>query len=289
MATQRNPPGDIPSQADRYTDFLRELRSRGLEERDEAERAVSAVLCVLEQRLSGGEARKLLRELPSPVQEQLGRCVRHPGDQAEDFARDEFTRRVGQHLGQSEEEAEGTILAVFGAARALISDVEAENVSTQLPQELRELWEAEKIPAISWKETTRRYEAFINELRKRGVSPELAEPAAEAVLCTLQLRLSGGEDHKLLAELPLPLRELLRRCQPHRFAPALSFGPDEFIQRVADHLSLSQEKARSLIRVVFEATRRQLSTREAISVYAALPLGLKELWLGKEGGEQPSP
>ena len=73
----------------------------------------------------------------------------------------------------------------------------------------------------------------------RETSPSVRpEDAAEAVLCVLSQRLSGGEARDLSAELPEELRSAIRVCVPHdRGARAPKWDIGEFRERVAQHLA----------------------------------------------------
>lgn len=102
--------------------------------------AASAVLCVLAQRLTGGEAQDLVAALPKGLRAYVDSCVRYPLDQAEVFDRAEFLRRVAAHLHVTEPQAEAIARAVFPAVRRRLPSVEVYDVASQLPRDLKDLW-----------------------------------------------------------------------------------------------------------------------------------------------------
>ncbi len=105
-----------------------------------AAEAFEAVMCLLTLRVSRGEARDVLMSLPQTLQPLLTRCTLHRGENAVTFDRDEFLHRLAQHLGTSVDRAEQTSRAVFAATKRVLPPKEVDDVSSQLPQDLRELW-----------------------------------------------------------------------------------------------------------------------------------------------------
>jgi uncharacterized protein (DUF2267 family) len=102
--------------------------------------ASSGVLCVLAQRLSGGEARDLVASLPPGLRARVDVCARHRGERGEVFDRAEFLRRVATHLNVTEPQAEAITRAVFAVVRRRLPSKEVQDVASQLPRELRTLW-----------------------------------------------------------------------------------------------------------------------------------------------------
>jgi uncharacterized protein (DUF2267 family) len=102
--------------------------------------AVSAVLCVLAQRLTGGEAEDVVASLPKGLRPLVEGCVRYPLDRAEAFDRAEFLRRVAARLHVTVPEAEAVTRAVFAAVRPRLPPVEVDDVASQLPRDLKDLW-----------------------------------------------------------------------------------------------------------------------------------------------------
>jgi uncharacterized protein (DUF2267 family) len=102
--------------------------------------AAAAVLCVLAQRLSRGEARDLVAGLPESLRPRVQACARHRGERGEAFDYDEFRRRVAAHLDISEPDAEDTARAVFAAVRRTLPLKEQRDIIDQLPRDLEQLW-----------------------------------------------------------------------------------------------------------------------------------------------------
>jgi uncharacterized protein (DUF2267 family) len=100
--------------------------------------AAAAVLCVLEQRLSGGEARDLV--VPERLRPGVQACARHRGERGEAFDYDEFLRRVAAHLDVSGPEAEEIARTVFAAVRRTLPVKQRQDVASQLPWDLEQLW-----------------------------------------------------------------------------------------------------------------------------------------------------
>jgi uncharacterized protein (DUF2267 family) len=102
--------------------------------------AAAAVLCVLAQRLSGGEARDLVVTLPEGLRPRVQACARHRGERGEAFDYDEFLRRVAAHLGVSAPKAEEITRTVFAAVRRTLPVKEQQDVAGQLPWDQEQLW-----------------------------------------------------------------------------------------------------------------------------------------------------
>lgn len=105
-----------------------------------AAEAAAATLCVLSLRVSADEARELMKFLPADVNRLVRPCARHRGASIEVFDRDEFLRRVGDHLVVSEQESERITQAVFDAVRMWLPARDVREVAIQFPDDLRDLW-----------------------------------------------------------------------------------------------------------------------------------------------------
>lgn len=123
------------------------------------------------------------------------------------------------------------------------------------------------------------YQAFLDELRWPQMAPK-TEPraSAEAVLCTLVRRLSGGEAEDLMEELPTGFQQLLRRCDKHEGSPAERIDKATFITDVGDHLGVDKQEAERVVRAVFSGVRDRLSEEEVEDVASQLPADLADLW-----------
>jgi uncharacterized protein (DUF2267 family) len=67
-------------------------------------------------------------------------CARHRGARGEAFDYDEFLRHVGAHLDVSGPEAEDITRTVFAAVRRRLPAKEQQDVASQLPWDLEQLW-----------------------------------------------------------------------------------------------------------------------------------------------------
>ena len=104
--------------------------------------AVAATLCVLSLRVTADEARELMRFLPADVSSLVRPCARHRAAATEVFDRDEFLRRVGEHLVVSGPESERITRAVLRAVRMWLPTRDVREIAVQLPEDLRDLWGA---------------------------------------------------------------------------------------------------------------------------------------------------
>lgn len=260
---------------ERYEGFLAFLHDWGIRPRSFAEQLTAAVLCALARRVSRGEFDKALSQLPVALRDRPI-CHGAPTEQPEPFGRREFLERVAEHVQLSPRAVEPMVRVTFEGLRRMLSVAESHDLASQLPRDLRELW----LPAAPARPLSR-FEEFLHELRANPlVPPEQERQAAEAVLCTLAQRLSGGEARDLLEELPRRLRELLRPCKPQLHEPAPAVGRDAFILTVAERLGATTAQAEAITRAVFAAVRRQISPKETRDIASQLPTDLRELWGG---------
>jgi uncharacterized protein (DUF2267 family) len=125
--------------AQTWAHFLRLLQARGGLARDLAERAAASVMCVLELRLVGDED-EAEASLPYRLRELLQTCPRHEEGDGAPFGKPEFVTRVADDLGVEYDESEYLVRAVFETVREWLTEGEVDDVSCQLPADLRELW-----------------------------------------------------------------------------------------------------------------------------------------------------
>lgn len=124
-----------------YAAFIKHLCDRGGMSPSVAEKAAVSVLCGLEQRIFGEEALDLEAQLPRKLTELIHRCERHEsGPPPRKFGREEMLRMVGEELGLEPGAVEPVVRAVFDALRDQVSEGEVEQVISQLPEDLRDLW-----------------------------------------------------------------------------------------------------------------------------------------------------
>jgi osmotically-inducible protein OsmY/uncharacterized protein (DUF2267 family) len=103
--------------------------------------AARAVLCVLSLGMSRDDAHLLAGVLPGELSRLLHPCVRHRRDIPDAFNRTEFLRRIADHLVVSPEQAEIIARAVFAALKNRVPAADIQGVATQLPGDLKELWQ----------------------------------------------------------------------------------------------------------------------------------------------------
>lgn len=123
-------------------------------------------------------------------------------------------------------------------------------------------------------------DALLREVETSGALPPgvSADAAVSAVLCTLAMRLSGGEASDFFAALPEGIRPLMRTCTLHQGISAQLFDKAGFVRKVAHHFGVRDEQAEPLARAVLRATRTRISEGELHGVEGQLPKELKELW-----------
>jgi uncharacterized protein (DUF2267 family) len=248
------------------------------------EGAASAVVCVLTERLTGGEAHALLRGLSPALQRLFEQCiVDRMGNATITIDRAELVGRVADDLGITPAHAELVCSAVFAGLREDLPTETALHVAAQLPRDLQELWLGPPIVApdldvdIAPADTLR---TALRDLERRASLPAEIAPltAFEAVLCRLSQRLSGGETRHIRLGLPEPFRPFLDRCAAHRSERAALFDEDELVASVGEHLSTDRVTAAHIVVEVLRALRRVLPQRVTREIGSQLPYDLRQLW-----------
>lgn len=103
--------------------------------------AFAAVMCTLARRLSGGEARDVVAGLPIDLRPLVERCATHRSERGGVFGREVFLGGVREHLAIELPDAERIVREVFRAAKRVLPQQTIANVASQLPSELRALWQ----------------------------------------------------------------------------------------------------------------------------------------------------
>jgi uncharacterized protein (DUF2267 family) len=109
----------------------RRLDGMPLTDKEMAEALTRVTLQVLSQRISGGEARDLAVQLPSPFEEWL----RPEHEHAEPVDVEVFIQRVADRAFVDFEAARAGVKAVFQTLREAVTSNEFEDVLAQLPRE----------------------------------------------------------------------------------------------------------------------------------------------------------
>lgn len=123
--------------------FLSAIRANGLPDGVGADAAATAVFCALELRLPPAVAPRFQAALPEELRELFRRCDPHPLP-PDGFGKDEFMRRVGEHLAVGAPEAEEVTLSVFTAVRqAFPTRADGAALARLLPADLAALWDDE--------------------------------------------------------------------------------------------------------------------------------------------------
>ncbi len=126
-------------------DLLRQVldgieRSGAMLEHVSPRDAFSSVMCLFEQRLSGGEARDLLLGLPRTLRPFVERCILERREEPTTFGLDELSANVAQDLGVELNEADAIVVAVIAAVTRVLPEEELARVASQLPDDIRDVW-----------------------------------------------------------------------------------------------------------------------------------------------------
>jgi uncharacterized protein (DUF2267 family) len=122
-------------------DILQDIENQGvLPPEVGAQDAVSAVLCVLGQRISGGEADHLLEKLPPSVQAMVQSCLVQ-AEKPDIFDGIEFVRRVGARLKVDDPLVSASISrSVFMAIKKKLPERNKRDLVEQIPDQILGLW-----------------------------------------------------------------------------------------------------------------------------------------------------
>jgi uncharacterized protein (DUF2267 family) len=116
--------------------FIAEVRNLAeLANNEEAEKAISATLETLRERLAGNEPSDLAAQLPPEV----GSYVEGSGS-GESFSVEEFYDRVGQREGVGRDEAVRHARAVATVVQTAVTGGEVDDLRSQLGDEYEELF-----------------------------------------------------------------------------------------------------------------------------------------------------
>lgn len=122
-------------------EFVAKVQRRaGLSSPEAAFLAIGATLATLGERLAGGEVKDLASQLPPEIGEFLFQPMAGTG---EPFGLDEFFWRVSQRAGLDLEDAALQARVVIGVLCEAVSMGEIENVRSQLPEDIRQLFMVE--------------------------------------------------------------------------------------------------------------------------------------------------
>jgi uncharacterized protein (DUF2267 family) len=112
-------------------EFYREVAERAMLSKGEAADLTRAVLEVLAMRVSAGEVRHLIRQLP----EELADSVRWPSQGPERFDLNDLIMRVSSRTGLNKAETTTGVQAVLLTLREAVDPKEFNDFMSQLPVE----------------------------------------------------------------------------------------------------------------------------------------------------------
>lgn len=277
-----------------------------------AAKALNTVLCIFEQRLSGGEARKLEAELARLVERARSECPREDEEQAETFDLSEFFQRAAVRLPGSGLATGHIVAAVLAALRERLPTRLAGEVGNQLPADLRTLWDeplpqeapvahltnllhnkSRKIPLnelAQGKPNRSRIDItkFLKQLAQRATitEPE-AESIAVASLWFLLRRIPAPTGEKLSEELPREIQIQLQDALQHG-GNVPDWNLDRYYELVAEQLGVRRRDVVPLVHHTFNVVRETISNEILQKAGSQLPGLMKDLWLGTPfGGDDP--
>ncbi|MDF2694817.1 MAG: hypothetical protein K0S65_3200, partial [Labilithrix sp.] len=116
-------------------------RATSLPESVTSDDAFSAVMGALAARLSGGEVRELSCGLPDTLRVLFDRVCEGRREEGEVYGRDELVRRAARELHVEADVALPIVRAVFRATKRILPGKATFDVTSQLPVDIRALWE----------------------------------------------------------------------------------------------------------------------------------------------------
>jgi uncharacterized protein (DUF2267 family) len=242
-----------------YEAFISTVARRGGLGLEEAARAAEASLETLAERITPGEAREIVKQMPMELSGWILSHRRGP----QPFDVDEFLRRVARREGVDVETAEEHARAVFAALRAALDEKEIADLAAELPEDLQPLLFNLRL----WS-----FDEFLGRVvEQTGLDPGGARSATEAVLETLAERLAPGEVDDLVARLPVQLHAALRRGAARADEHLRRVPVDEFVSRVAEREQVSRDGAFQHIRAVLATLRESIRAEEFSDITAQLP------------------
>jgi uncharacterized protein (DUF2267 family) len=250
--------------------FIENVEREAHLSREEAERAAQATLRTLAERLTGGEARHLAHELPSPAANWL-----HDGDRAEPFGLEEFVGRVARREGVPEETAKEHARAVFATLGRALTGKELHDMISELPKDFGELTEAARrareeairpeVPRVDADDFVRRV------AERANLDFDDAVVATAAVLEALGYRITRGEADDIEAFLPRELHPPIDLGEAASGGAARRLTLEEFLDRIGDLEGAHRNIAREHAHAVLATLREALPEAEVHDLLAQLP------------------
>jgi uncharacterized protein (DUF2267 family) len=257
-----------------YAEFIGTVEREAEVPWQTAERAASATLETLGERISGGEARYLAQQLPHGLREVVDE---HAGDGPQGFSAAEFLQRVQAREHVPIGQAQRHVRAVFAALRHTVSDDEIATLASELPRELEMLLFDDEPLA---EDAPRSADEFLARVgRRTGLDEDGARRATAAVLELLAFRLAAGETHDLMQRLPSDLHPPLRRGMAEKPDPDAHWLPlKPFLIAVAAREDVPRAAARLHVRAVLATLTEAVGDDEIEDVKAQLPHEYRSLF-----------
>lgn len=123
-----------------YAAFIKHLAEVGKLDKEVVECAAVSVVNALLHRIQPEEAKDLEAQLPRKLLEFLPKEGGEKAARQYGRTRDDFLRVVAEDLGKDVAEVEPIVRAVFLGLREHISEGEAQDVESNLPPDLQDLW-----------------------------------------------------------------------------------------------------------------------------------------------------
>ncbi|HEY4095347.1 MAG TPA: DUF2267 domain-containing protein [Baekduia sp.] len=259
-----------------YAGFIATVEREADVPHDQAERAVTATLETLGERISGGEAHDLAGQLPPELQRLVDR---HAGDGPRPLSAGEFFQHVQSRERVPIMEARDHVRAVFVALRQTVDPEEIADLASELPREL-ELLLFDDLPLEGVADSSpSSAQDFVARVGRRTALDEVgARRVTDAVLELLAFRLSAGETDDLEQRLPPELRAPLERGKAGKPSPSAHWLPlKQWLIAIAEREGVSRAEARLHVRAVFETLSEAIGDDELEDVTAQLPAEFRAL------------
>jgi uncharacterized protein (DUF2267 family) len=238
-----------------YDEFIDRVAERAGISREHAQVLTHAVLEVLADRISGGQALDVAAMLPDELAAHLRKA---PQKEPEKYGFDEFVGKVHERAANvPREEIRPGIRAVMLTLREFSGQKEFADTLAQLPHQFQELLQEEGAPEAGQQEDhlsgggrtvgsapraarpvggpnpeAAMHDSVVRRIAERaGLSAHDAAHLTQATLETLGDRIGGATAHDLAQRLPGASAEWLD--EPPE-TPPQNYGPDGFVSRVRD-------------------------------------------------------
>ncbi len=256
-----------------YEEFLTIVSTAAAIDRESAERATSATLQTLAQRLTRGVARDLVAELPPELGSHL-----YTDGHPDPYDVEEFIRRIAKQIDADEDTAASQAAVVLDALRRAISVKAYHELTSLLPHTFSVL-----LPRGAWVDIMPAREFLRRVAVRANLAEKEAEGTTEVVLELVGEVVASGQVDDLIEHLDKDLRPPLHRGkQGNVTGDAHPIPLDEFLDRLSGRLGVGFVEARRLARAVFPTLREAVGDKEFTDTTSQLPPGYEVLWLHPE-------